>query len=567
MKKLLLFFIFIFCLSSLHAQLAPHKYLVRFTDKNNNPYTIADPSQFLSSMAITRRQLQGISINERDLPLTPAYVDSVLNTGITLLCKSKWFNSITIFTTDSAALVKIKSLPFVVSVDSVARMKNDKLGAAIEENFKFMPESLIDNEKLMSVISSAVSEKTHSFDYGLSYNQAEMISVDFLHNQNFCGQGVIIAVIDAGFFSADTLPVFDSLWANGQILGTRDFVEPGANVFEKSTHGMMVLSTMGGNIPGQLIGTAPKASFWLLRSEDAGSEYIIEEYNWASAAEFADSAGADIINSSLGYTVFNALWMDHTYSDMNGKTTPVTIAATYASRKGMIVCSSAGNSGASPWHYISSPADADSIITVGAVDDQGNYAAFSSTGPTADGRIKPTVATQGQGTVIASSGGGVVTGNGTSFSSPVMAGATACLFQAFPSMSNMQIIDAIKESSSQFSNPDSLLGYGIPNFAAAYLMLSGTQISDFDKQSQVTVFPNPFRDILYLCFFSIDTETVDIEIYDINGKSVYAELGLQRNTGYNYFSIGQLNAFPNGLYALRIVSNRQIFTRKVLKMQ
>ena len=569
MKKVLFLFICVFSFVSIKAQLAPHKYLVKFTDKNNSPYSISNPSQFLSAKAIARRQNQGISIKYNDLPVNPAYIDSILNTGVTLLCRSKWFNSVTIYTTDSLALVKINSFPFVSSVGVVAKIKKDLQKSICPKKIIDSPVDLHNNSDFLlnNTSQENANMKINSFDYGLATNQITMIGGDYLHNQGFSGQGMTIAIIDAGFWYVDTIHAFDSLWINSQILGTKDFVEPGGDVFRKSTHGMMVLSIMGANMPGQIVGTAPKAKYWLLRSEDAATENIIEEYNWASAAEFADSVGVDVINSSLGYTVFDGGWMDHTYADMNGHTCPASIAAATAASKGIIVCNSAGNSGQNPWHYIGSPADADSILTVGAVDDQGNYAAFSSTGPSSDGRIKPTVATQGQSTVVVSTNGTPISGNGTSFSSPVLTGVVACLWQAFPSMTNMQIMDAVKESASQFSNPDSLLGYGIPNFAAASLILSGVKIDNFDNENTVNIFPNPFNDIVYLLFFSSDTEYVDVDIYDITGKKVLSLPGLQRNTGYNYFSIGDVINLSKGLYIVRITSDNKTYSRKIMKVE
>jgi subtilisin family serine protease len=565
-KKYLLFIISIAFAIVSNAQLAPHKYLVKFTDKNNSPYFISNPSSFLSAKAINRRLNQGITIKYNDLPVSPVYVDSIINTGVTLLCKSKWFNSVTIYTTDSLALAKIQSFPFVVSIDSVARINKNSQKPIIAQNDKLNPINLA-GKSTEYQNNNYANAKINSYDYGFSYNQISMISADYLHNHGYRGQGMTIAVIDAGFWNLDSLAVFDSLWINNQILGSKDFVEPGDDVFRQHVHGMMVLSTMGGNIPGQIVGTAPKANYWLLRSEDAATENIIEEYNWASAAEFADSVGADVINSSLGYTVFDASWMNHTYADMNGHTAPGSIAAAIAASKGIIVCISAGNSGADTWHYIGCPADADSVLTVGAVDDQGNYAFFSSTGPTADGRVKPTVATQGQGTYVADTQCGVMQGSGTSFSSPILAGAVACLWQAFPSKTCMQIIEAVKESASQFNNPDSLLGYGIPNFAAADLILSGTQIHDLDNENIVNVFPNPFNNILYILFYSNDTQSVDIDIFNITGEKVYSESGIHRNTGYNYFSIEKVSNIAKGIYLIRISSNGNIFSRKLMKVE
>ncbi len=257
---------------------------------------------------------------------------------------------------------------------------------------------------------------------------------------------------------------------------------------------MSVLSTMAGNVPGLLVGTAPGASYWLLRSEDAGSEYVVEEDNWIAAAEYADSVGADVINSSLGYTDYDDNNQSYTYADMDGNTARVTRGADIAASKGILVVNSAGNSGNNFWRYIGAPADADSIITVGAVNSLGIIASFSSLGPTSDGRVKPTVCGQGEGTYVVSSADGVYPGNGTSFSSPVMAGAVTCLWQANPSFNNMELIDAIKRSASRYSSPDSLYGYGIPNMAVAHMVLSGQELPTSDNENFMMANPNPFTE-------------------------------------------------------------------------
>jgi serine protease AprX len=560
MKRYLFIILLLILGNDLFSQLAPHKYLVKFTDKNNSPYTTSDPSQFLSAKAIARRVSQGITIKENDLPVTPAYLDSVKSTGVTVFCHSKWFNSATIYTTDTLALNKINSFPFVKNVSVISRSTSNNKMLVVPE--KFMYTGILNNNDDRD---NSETEKVNTIDYGYAYNQTHMISLDYLHNLGYCGQGMTIAVIDAGFSYADTISAFDSLWANNQILGTRDFVNPGNNVFREYYHGMMVLSIMGANNPGQIVGTAPKAKFWLLRTEDVGSENIIEEYNWASAAEFADSAGADIINSSLGYTTFDSAWMSHTYSDMDGHTCPSSIAAATAASKGMIVCNSAGNSAQQTWHYIGAPADADSIITVGAVDASGTYAAFSSTGPSADGRVKPTIATQGQGTYVVSTSGTPMAGNGTSFASPVMAGATACLWQAFPNLSNMQIIEAIEKSASQYSSPDSLLGYGIPNFAAANLILLGIKIDDINNDNTIDVFPNPFSDVIYLMFSSSHADRIDVELFDISGKKLMSEKELIQKAGYNYYAFFKVNALAKGIYILNVTSPERTFSKMIVK--
>jgi serine protease AprX len=550
------------------------KYVIRFTNKNYTPstlYTIGNPSAYLSVKAIQRRSNQGIGIVQNDLPVNPAYIDSVRNAGaVTILEKSKWLNSVTIFTNDAVALNKIHTFPFVQKVDSVfkyvAKTKYNLMYSRDNKRSENMFHNLQKVPSYLQTNSKANEKQTSSYDYGPSGVQALMINIDYLHNLGFSGQGMTIGVIDAGFFGADTAKVFDSLWTNNQILGTHDFVSPGGNVFTAATHGMMVLSTMGGNLPGQIVGTAPKADYWLLRSEDANTETIIEEYNWVSAAEFADSVGVDVINSSLGYTEFDNPLMNHTYSDMDGNTCISTIGADIAASKGILVVNSAGNSGNSPWKYIGAPADADSILTVGAVDYNQNPASFTSHGPSFDGRIKPNVADMGENAIIAATnGGGVIQGSGTSFSSPIMAGASACLWQAFPSMNNMSILHYIEQSSSKYSNPDTLVGYGVPNFMAAYLLLSGVEIPGFDKEGFVNAFPNPFTDNISLVFQSSDTQMINIEMFDVNGKRVYFKDNVIRNYGVNNINIDGLNKLAQGLYLIRISSKNKLVTQKLMK--
>lgn len=573
-KKISLLFLLVIISTQQFAQHAPAKYWVKFTDKNNSPYSIDRPSEFLSQKAIDRRSKQGISFQPNDIPVNLWYLDSLRNTGVRVINWSKWFNFATIETNDDIALNKINALPFVSDVKQVAIV-----GGKQQYRKKQRPQ-IIDTvlppaqnsgsqniDILFDYISFTSRKATGSYEYGYAENQTTMIACDYLHDLGYKGEGMTIAVLDAGFWNVDTLSVFDSLWINGQILGTRDFVNPGNNVFKESTHGMMVLSIMGGNLPGQLIGTAPKANYWLLRSEDAPTEYLVEEGNWVVAAEFADSVGVDIINSSLGYTTFYDTLQNHNRSELDGNTSLVTRAADIAASKGILVVNSAGNSGNEPWQYIGTPADADSILSIGAVDAKGNYAYFSSVGPTYDGRVKPDVCAQGLGTWVAATSGGnkVSAGNGTSFSGPVMAGAAACLWQSHLSNNNMNIMQAIKESSSQYLNPDSLRGYGIPNLAAAYLLLSKKKIYDIDKDKDLNVFPNPFSDKIYIVFSSSDTNIINIELYDLTGKLVRTPERIQRVAGYNYFCIEELNNLAEGIYLLNINSNNKNFSKKIIK--
>jgi subtilisin family serine protease len=305
-------------------------------------------------------------------------------------------------------------------------------------------------------------------DYGDAYNQLEMLGGNKLHREGYTGEGMTIAVIDAGFYKVDELAVFSDL--QNQILSTYDFVDGNSNVYDDHTHGMMVLSTMGGK--GEMTGTAPEANYILLRTEDVFSENLIEEYMWVCAAEYADSAGADIINSSLGYTTFDDALQNHTYEDMDGETAPISIGAGIAFSKGIIVVNSAGNSGNSSWNFIGAPADNFDVLSVGAVDENEEFASFSSYGPNADGALKPNVVAQGKNTVIISSSDTVRTGSGTSFSSPITAGMVACLWGAQPNQTPETVKDAIYKSADRYLNPDNQFGYGVPDYFSAYQILA-----------------------------------------------------------------------------------------------
>lgn len=543
-----LFFIFLFpsaichLPSDLSAQYT--KYWVQFTDKNNNPYSVSNPSAFLSTRAIQRRTVQGISVIQNDLPVTPSYADSIRNVpNVTIINRSKWFNAVTISTTDTNALNTINAFPFVNSVQPVQRLNGNR---NIEED-SFHP--------VISNLKSQIPNPAASYNYGPSFHQINMINGVCMHNLGYDGAGMQIAVLDAGFWKVDSLPAFDSLRTNGQILGTWDFVENDSMVYDSHTHGMMVLSLMGGNIPGQIVGTAPKASYWLLRTEEGATEYVIEEDNWVSGAEFADSCGADVFNTSLGYTEFDDSTQNHTYADMDGNTTRITIATDIAASKGILPVNSAGNSAWSPWFYISAPADADSVLAVGAVDSLMNCAGFSSRGPSFDGRVKPNVAAMGQDVYTASPGGGIGKGSGTSFSSPITAGMVACLWQANPGTTNMQVFDAIQQSASQFLVPDSLLGYGIPDFCYAELLLS--QMEHDNKKEEIYVYPNPTSGLFELRI--ANCQNCGLTIYNTLGKIVY------QSEIYNPKSEIDLSRAPGGIYFLNLRAGEKSYSAKVLK--
>ncbi len=344
--------------------------------------------------------------------------------------------------------------------------------------------------------------------------------------------------------------------------------EDNSDLFTLDTHGCETLSTMAAYLPGQMIGTAPKAGYWLLRTENDSTENPVEMYNWVSGAEFADSVGADIITSSLGYSTFNDSIFNYTYADMNGKTAPCSIAAGIAATKGMIVCSSAGNEGQSSWMYITAPADADSILTVGAVDQNGNYAPFSGIGPTSDGRIKPNVVAQGSSAAYFSPlYNDVQLGYGTSFSCPIIAGMTACLWQEYPTKTNMQIIHAIQQSASLYANPNYFIGYGIPNYGLASVLLGlKTGILSDSQSTTPYVYPNPFSNQLNLIYYNDTSDDKIVQIYDMLGRLVYRSTVTLITHGFINYELNGLNQLNHGMYILVIgtTSSREIV--KIVKL-
>lgn len=555
MYKVTVFFIFVLVVSYIPVAAQVAKYWVQLSDKNNSSYKTYDPESFLSKKAIERRTAQGIKIDSDDLPVSPVYLTGISSAGAKIIHALKWSNGVLIAEDDTSTLTAIKALPYVLSVKSldVPDMVNVSMA-------KWMDESFIPFEN----VEMGGSNKTSGYNYGPSFNQINMISGNVLHDAGLSGQGKVIALFDAGFFKVNTLPAFDSLRINNQLLGTWDFVTGNNSVYEDNEHGMQALSAIAGYLPGQLVGTAPKASFWLFRTEVASTESIDEEYNWAAAAEFADSVGADIISSSLGYNTFDNASQNHSYSDMNGDKTPVTIAADKAAAKGILVIVSAGNEGATSWKYIIAPADGDSVIAVGAVDENKVKASFSSVGPSSDKRIKPNVAVQGKNVVVASSNGGTALINGTSFACPIVAGMAACLWQGHDTLSNMAIFKIIEKSCDHYNTPDSLTGFGIPNFATAHTVLSSV-ISTYGSTRSLQVYPNPFVTNFKLDFYSEKSGPIIAEIFDSVGKIL---LSVEKNTIKNAtftLEFNEADQLATGIYVLKLSGSGNSYVHKLVK--
>ena len=446
MKKLvLLVFALNICLGTF-AQFTPEdtlKYRISLKDIAATDYSLQKPEMYLSKKSIERRKRQGLEIDSTDLPVCKKYVDAIRKKGVHVLVTGKWDNFVTVSCNDSMLIAEIAGLPFVRSTERVWR------GVAKRASER---DSLI-NKPL----------RTDSL-YGPAITQIKMSHADRLHEAGFKGQGMTIAVIDAGFHNVDKIEAMKNI----NILGTRDFVNPEADIYAESSHGMSVLSCMAMNQPNVMIGTAPEASYWLLRSEDEYSENLVEQDYWAAAIEFADSVGVDLVNTSLGYYSFDDPTKNYRYRDLNGHYALMSREAAKAADKGIVVVCSAGNSGSGSWKKITPPGDAENVITVGAVNKYGVLAPFSSVGNTADGRVKPDVVAVGLGSDVMGTDGNLRHANGTSFSSPIMCGMVACLWQACPELTAKEIIELVRRSGDRAVFPDNIYGYGIPDLWKAY---------------------------------------------------------------------------------------------------
>ncbi|MCW3073898.1 MAG: family serine peptidase [Flaviaesturariibacter sp.] len=471
MKRTIYFFLVLAALTISQLSQAQSRYLVRFKNKGLNTFTLATPSAYLSQRSLDRRTRYGIALDSTDLPVTPRYIDSLRAIPtVVVLNISKWLNQVSILITNTtpanitAVQNKINSFPFVQSSSAIASRASGNIipaGKTLETGDGSLTQRVTDMQ-------------ADTLSYGASRNQIKIHNGDFLHTIGLRGQSMVIGMLDGGFQNYLTVNAFDSARTNGQILGTHDFVVNEANVNNDHPHGEQCFSIIAGNLPGQYIGTAPKASFYLFRTEDAATEYPIEEHNWVCGAERVDSAGGDVISSSLGYYSYDAPLqaLGHPFSDMNGNTTMAAIGADLAAKKGVLVVNAAGNEGNNAWGRIITPADGDSVLAVGAVNISGVPGSFTSRGPSADGQVKPDVASVGVATVIANQNNGITAGNGTSYACPNIAGLATCLWQGFQEFNNMKIINALRQAGSRATNPNDTIGYGIPDVKKALLNLT-----------------------------------------------------------------------------------------------
>lgn len=417
-------------------------------DLEHNPFSIDRPEEFLSPRSLERRKRQNLPVDLTDLPVAPAYVEAVRRAGGEVVGKSKWNNTLLVRVYKERQIKRLQELPFITRWVKV-----------------FASPDSVSQRKRTSFRKELSPWESNGEAYGSADAQISSLGGKLLHDNGFRGRGMMIAVFDGGFMNVDKIPALHGI----KLAGLKDFVVPPSdNIFSEMEHGTMVLSVMAANLPNYYVGVAPEASYLLVRCEDERTESLAEEDYWAEAAEYADSVGADIINSSLGYHDFDDASMNHRYAEQDGEATFISHTASMLADKGIVCVNSAGNDGMGTWKRINFPADAKDILTVGSVNSQGINAPFSAVGPTADGRIKPDVMAMGSPTSVITGRGSIINDNGTSFSSPLVAGMVACLWQAFPHKSARQIIKLVRLSGNNQQHPDNIFGYGVPDFWKAY---------------------------------------------------------------------------------------------------
>ena len=513
---------------------------VFFTDKEDVEVRLANPISILTQEAIDRKNMHNTPIDERDVPVNEAYISTVKQqNGITVLAKSKWFNCVHVRGTENA-IQELRSLAFVLSIDFANRNITRS-----SDSFGFVKEA-------------PQPKKQVDYNYGQTEVQTTMLGLETLHQQDYTGEGMVIAVLDAGFPGVDTAGGFERLREEGRLLDGYDFVDREDNefAFSGTTHGTRVSSTIVGFIEDQFVGAAPQVSLYCFRTEDVASENPVEESYWVEAAERADSLGVDIINSSLGYRNFDNPAYSYTYDDMNGETAFISRGATQAFQKGMLVVTSAGNSGLG---MITAPGDSQGAITVGAVDGNGDYASFSSIGPSSDGRVKPDVMARGMGSAVIDNNNNIISNNGTSFSSPITAGAIASLWQVDPTKTNEEIIRRVQQTAHLFPESTPQLGFGIPDFSEALAQLEeplGVANNNAFAKG-LSIFPNPASTQLEISIPQF-TEAVDVVIYDLVGKQVQTvKIAEERTT----IDISKLN---RGIYLVHILGATQVSPQKLI---
>lgn len=510
---------------AVHAQ----QYMIFFTDKNNTAYSIDNPQAFLSERALARRAKNNVSVTEQDFPVNATYVQQLRDAGAVVQYTTRWMNG-ALVSCDASLLSALTALDFVSGYELVVPASS---GSRVTTIDKFEAENTTTT---------------------LNATQNNMLALDIMHADGYRGEGVVIAVFDGGFNNVNTGNAFTHIFNDSRFNAEASFDFKGysGNVFQYHHHGANVLSIIAAVRDGEYTGAAPNAEFQLYVTENVSYEYRIEEYNWLFAAERADSAGADIINSSLGYYYFDDPAMDYTKAQMDGETPVITRAAELAVQRGILVVTSAGNEGNNAWGIITAPADGEHVLAVGSITSSFAKSTFSSVGPTADGRIKPDVVAMGSGTTYISTAGTISTGSGTSYSAPIVTGLAAGLIQKYPELTVYQIMDTIKLKASQAANPDNQLGYGIPRYTDV--------ITSIDTEPlQLKLYPNPVTDKLTIQ--GVDA-TVQLHIVNTMGvkQPVQALLENERVTV-------DFKSFAAGIYMITVQQGTRTKVFRVFKSE
>ena len=539
MRKLKLLVSMMLISLGVHSQeIAPGVYWIYFSDKDGNSYQTDQPDQFLSERSVNRRAMQGLAVDRLDLPVNSSYLEEIKEMGVEIKHVSRWLNGIAMINMDDTTFQDVLQKPFT-----------DTVPWAPETDDLFFP------QKNGQARFNPPLESDPAFDYGVASEQVEQVRTNGLHELGYTGSGVWIGVLDAGFYNVDSLPSFIPLIDEDRILGTRNYVDETFIFRLSSSHGMSVLSIMAGEYDGFMVGTAPHASYLLCTTENSYQETRIEEIAWIEAAEYADSLGVDVLNTSLGYSDFDGEAYDYTYRDMDGRSSYIARAASLTASRGMILCNSAGNSGNDAWFYITAPADATDILCVGAVDSTNLLASFSSRGPSFDGRTKPDITAMGRASGIQHRDGGLARGNGTSYASPVMTGSVAALWQAFPELSAKDLMLKIRQSAHRTERPDDNYGFGTPNMLYAYHTI--TRIPARFSTGKMEIWPNPARE--HIMIKIPESGEQQVRIYDLNGRlASYQQMQLP----------GEMELPPtliSGIYIIEIRTEGYIYRSRLLK--
>lgn len=533
---------------------AQDRYAVYFKYKPPTDLSLQNPQIFLTQKAIERRNREGIKADSLDLPVSVKYLSEVAEIANYVLYASKWMNAV-VLVTDQAGATKLKSLPFVEKVELVAKGFLPYPGARI--NSKVFASATLEtkwNSPKLNTRELAVANNNYDF-------QNQLIGIDKMHAEGYTGKGVTIAVFDAGFPGTNTAFPFAHLFTKNQIVGQRDFVRPwNSTVFMDNQHGTNVLSLIAANETGKLVSGAFDSDYILVITEEVATEYRVEEFNWVRGAEFADSSGVDIINSSVGYWDFDDPAMNYAVKDLDGKTAVITKGATIAAQKGILIVNSVGNYGARGVSSIVAPADAKGILSVGSVNSDLTRSGFSSQGPTADGRLKPELVAFGGSPVLVRFNGTVGNSSGTSFSAPQITALAAGLWEAKPEWTKDELIQNLLRSATQYEKPDNLLGYGIPNF---YEALYGEILSvKEDGEIEWKVYPNPLVSDEISIHFGTGLSST-FELIDMTGKTLI-QGKLSRVDSRSSYRV-QLNGIRPGLYLIQMREGAYIKQTKFLR--